>query len=200
MILTLLLPALESIVNRALQCDVDALRKIKSIQHHVIQIECVDWNMIFYIIPDDRGLQFHALYSGNTNTLIQGKLSDFLALFVKGATTASLFQHPVTITGNTHTIEVLRDAFKNIDIDWEARLSHFVGDVAAHKICRHLKKAKNTAAQSVDTLTEQTKEFIFCEAKNLISQKHANRFYEDVQILRHDVERMEARINRLIPS
>lgn len=200
MILTLLLPAIETIINRALQCDSDALHKIKSIQHHVIKIECIDWNMIFYIIPDHSRLQFHAKYFGDANTIIQGKLSDFLALFVKGATTASLFQHPVTITGNTHTIEVLRDAFKNIDIDWEARLSHYVGDVLAHKLCRHLKNTKNTIEKSAHTLTEQTKEFIFCEAKNLISQKQAEHFYQDVHTLRHDVERMDARINRLITS
>lgn len=200
MILTLLLPAIETICNRALLCDRDALDKIQSIQHQVIKIECVDWNMIFYIIPDENGLQFHATYSSKTDTVIQGKLSDFLALFMKGATTASLFQHPVTIEGNTHTIEVLRDAFKNIDIDWEARLSHFVGDVLAHKICRHVKNTKNTIEKSAQTVTEQTKEFIFCEAKNLISQKQAEHFYQDVHTLRHDVERMDARINRLITS
>src|SRR3990167_8821839 len=117
MLLTFCLPTIEIIINRALKCDPDALAKIASLKNQVITVNCEDWNMIFYIIPDSQGLQFHKKYSGDANTIICGTLNNFLNIFMKGADTKTLFQHPIKVAGNTHNVEVLRDAFKNIDID-----------------------------------------------------------------------------------
>ena len=197
MILTLLLPTLEIIINRALKCDPDALAKIASLKNQVIKVNCEDWNMIFYIMPDSQGLQFHKKYSGEVNTTIVGTLHHFLNIFVKGADTKTLFQYPIEIKDNTHNVEVLRDAFKNMDIDWEERLSHHLGDTIAHKICFHFKKAKKTLDKSTGNLVNQTKEFIHFEARNLVSNKQAEQFYADIAVLRDDVERMEARIKKL---
>ncbi len=197
MILMLLLPTLEIIINRALRCDPDALAKIASLKNQVIEVSCEDWNMVFYIIPDAQGLQFHKKYSGKVDTTLHGTLNHFLHIFVKGADTKTLFEYPIDIHGNTHTIEVLRDAFKNIDIDWEERLSHHLGDVIAHKICFHFKKSKKTLEKSIENVVDQTKEFIHFEARNLVSNKQAEQFYADIATLRDDVERMEARMKHL---
>lgn len=200
MILTLLLPTLEIIINRALKCDPDALSKITSLKNQVIAVNCEDWNMVFYIIPDAHGLQFHKKYSGAVNTHIRGTLNHFLHIFVKGADTQAVFQYPIEINGNTHNVEVLRDAFKNMDIDWEERLSHHLGDAIAHKVCFHFKKAKKIAGKSADNIVDQTKEFIHCEARNLVSNKQAEQFYDDIATLRNDVDRMEARIKKVRES
>ncbi|OGT41815.1 MAG: hypothetical protein A3F13_07730 [Gammaproteobacteria bacterium RIFCSPHIGHO2_12_FULL_40_19] len=196
MILTLLLPTLEIIINRALKCDPDALTKIASLKNQVIEVNCEDWNMIFYIIPDSQGLQFHKKYSGEVNTTIRGTLNHFLHIFVKGADTKTLFQYPIDINGNTHNVEVLRDAFKNIDIDWEERLSHYLGDAIAHKVCFHFKKAKKMLEKSAENVVDQTKEFIHFEARNLVSNKQAEKLYADIATLRDDVDRIEARIKK----
>jgi ubiquinone biosynthesis protein UbiJ len=198
MILTLLLPVLEMIVNCALKADSDALAKVAPIQNQVIEIHCEDWEMIFYIVIDSQGLQFHRSYSGAANTIVRGTLNNFLHVFMKGGDTTSVFQNPIDITGDTHNIEVLRDAFKNLDIDFEEKLSHYLGDSISHKLFFRLKSAKNMLKKSADNITEQTKEFIHCETKNLVSHHQAEQFYTDIAKLRDDVERIEARIhNRL---
>lgn len=194
MILTILLPALEKIVNAALKNDPDALTKIASIKNQVIKIHCEDWKMTFYIVPSENGLQLHQKYFRADNTAITGTLNNFLNLFLKGADTKNLFHYPVEITGNTHNIEVLRDTFQSIDIDWEEKLSHYLGDVLAHKICTKIKKARNAIENSGEKLTEQAAEYIHYEAKNLVSKKQAEQFYKDVAKLRNDVERLESRL------
>lgn len=195
MILTLLLPALEMIVNHALNADPDALARVASIKNQVVEINCTDWEMQFYVAIDSQGLQFHKQYSGEANTIVRGTLNHFLHVLMKGGDTKTVFQYPIDITGNTHNIEVLRDAFKNIDIDFEEKLSYYLGDSIAHKLFFRLKKAKNRLKKSADNITEQTKEFIHCETKNLVSHKQVEQFYLDIAKLRDDVERMEARIN-----
>src|SRR3990167_6914511 len=191
MILALLLPAFEKAINYALKDNPDALAKITKLKNQLIKINCTDWNMIFYIVPDNNGLQFYKKQSGEVHTEITGTLNNFLNIFIKGADTKTLFQHPIDISGNTHNIEVLRDTFKNIDLDLEEKLSHFVGDGIAHKLFFHLKETKKALTRSREKLTIQTKEYIHFEVKNLDSKKQAEKFYLDVSKLRDDVERME---------
>lgn len=192
--LTLILPAIETIVNCALKADPDALAKITQIKNQVIEIHCEDWNIKFYMVVDSQGLQFYKKYSEEVNTIIRGTLNNFLHIFIKGADTKTLFHYPIEIDGNTHNVEVLRDAFKNLDIDFEEKLSHFLGDSLAHKIMFHAKETKNYVKRSAENILHQTEEFIHCEAKNLISHKQAEKFYEDVAKLRDDVDRIEAKL------
>ena len=193
MIVALILPLLENSVNTALQRDPDALHKIAKIKNQLIKIDCIDWKMVFYIVPDKSGLQFYARHDGKPNTEIKGTLNHFLAIFIKGADTKTLFQYPIDVSGNTHNIEVLRDAFKNLDLDLEEKCSHIIGDIAAHKLFLHLKNTKKILKKTNEKFIAQLKEYIHFEAKNFVSRKQAERFYDDIAKLRDDVARLEAR-------
>lgn len=191
MILTILLPALEKIINHALKSDRDALAKISGIKNQTIKIDCFDWKMIFYIMPDNNGLQFYTKYSGEVDTELKGTLNNFLHIFIKGADTKTLFNYPIDMSGNTHNVAVLRDAFKNIDLDLEEKLSHILGDSIAHKLFFHVKETRRAIRQTNEKLFQQIKEYIYFESKNLISKKQAEKFYSDVAKLRDDVARLE---------
>lgn len=197
MILALLLSTLESIINRALQSDPSALAKISAIKNQTVEIHCIDWKIKFTIICGARELSFEKKYLGEINTIVSGTLNNFLSIFVKGGDTTAVFQYPIDISGNTHNIEVLRDAFKNIDLDWEEKLSHFLGDTVAHKICFHALTAKKTLENTAEKLSTQAKEYIHFEGKNLPTKKQVEKFYLDVATLRDDVDRTAARVLQL---
>lgn len=190
MILTLLLPALEKIINHALKADPDAIKKIARIENQIIEIHCEDWRIQFYIICTAGELQFEKKVQREANTIIKGTLNNFLHIFMRGGDSKTVFQYPIDIEGNTHNIEVLRDAFKNLDIDFEEKLSHFIGDTLAHKICFQIKDAKKTLKNTNEKLIDQAKEYIYFESKNLPTRKQVEQFYDDVAKLRDDVERM----------
>lgn len=195
MILTLLLSALEKIIAQALKADPDAADQIAQLDNQVFEIHCDDWNIQFYIICIHRELQFERKTQRKPNTIIRGTLNHFLHVFMKGATTNTLFEYPIDIDGNIHNIEVMRDAFKNIDLDLEEKLSHYVGDQLAHKIFSQAKKAKKTLKNTSEKLVSQTESYIYFESKLLPTRKQVEEFYNDIAILRDDVARLEARIN-----
>lgn len=198
MILTLFLPTLETIVNRALRADPEALAKISATQNQVIEIHCYDWKIKFYIIVGARELQFEKKYDGMINTAIEGTLNNFLHIFIRGADSKTLFQYPIDIVGNTHNIEVLHDAFKNLDLDLEEKLSRVLGDTLAHKIFFHVSDAKKAVIDNAKKLQEQILEYIYFESKDLPTRKQVEIFYDDVAKLRDDVERTEAKITKMI--
>lgn len=194
MILTILLPALEKIINHALKSDPAALIKIAQLKNQVIKINCTDWEMVFYIVSDKNGLRFYKKYSDRVDTEINGNLNNFLHIFIKGADTKTLFQYPIDISGNTHSVTVLRDTFKNLDLDLEEKLSQLTGDSIAHKLFFHLKETHQGIQNTNQKLIQQIKEYIYFEAKNLVSKQQAEKFYSDIARLRDDVSRLEKNI------
>lgn len=195
MILTILLPALERIINTALKCDPEATHKLKKIKNQSIKIDCIDWQFQFVMLIDENGLlQFHQKYFHPENIAIKSTLNNFLHIFMKGADSKTLFDYPIDISGNPHVLEVLRDAFKNLDLDLEEKLSTIIGDAAAFKIFSHARRVKNITSNTNTRLTEQLKEYIYFEAKHFPTRKQVESFYHDIAKLRNDVARLEAKI------
>lgn len=192
--LRLLLPPIENIINRALLADPAARAKIAAIQHQAIEINCIDWKIKFYIFCGDGTLQFEKKSFRTADTVVTGTLNHFFNLFMKGASNKTLFEYPIDIVGNTHNLEILRNAFENLDLDVEEKLSSLLGDALAHKLCFHVKKTHHNARDTQEKLKEQIKEYIYCEAKHFPTRKKVEKFYTDIARLREDVERMEIKI------
>ena len=198
--LTLLLSPIESLVNRVIHSDPDALQKIASLKNQAIKIDCTDWNIALFILPNESGLQFENKYDGKINTEIVGTLNHFFKLILNGSDQKALFQYPVEIKGNTHTIEVLRDAFKSLDCDLEEQLSKILGDATAHQLFFHAAETKNTLKSISQKLKNNLQEFIYFESKSFPTKKQVEKFYTDVATLRDDVERAELKVNRFIAN
>jgi len=196
--MSLLLLPIESAINQALKNDSCALQKIASIQNQVIQINCTDYPLTFFIFPHTSGLQLETRYQGNVNAVIQGTLHHFLQLLFRGANMRTLFLYPVTIQGDMHPVEILRDAFKNLNVDLEEKLSQWIGDVATHRLASCFQAIKKSSKKSLKTLKKNAQEFIYFETKSFPVKKQIEKFYTDIAILRNDVERMEIHLHHII--
>lgn len=197
MIIELLLPLFERVTNWALKKDPLALKKLATISGQVIQVECTDWQISFNIIISKTNLCFEKKAPSHIDTHLKSTLPNFIQLLSKGADTSALFQHPVDITGNTHNIEVLRDLFRQLDIDWEEELSRYVGDALAHKLFFYAKETSAFAENTTQTLQTNIQEYLHFEAKLLPTKAQIESFYSDIAILKNDVDRLEARIQQL---
>lgn len=187
--ITLVLPIIEKIANHALRSDPDALSQLGRINNQVIQIHCTDWEIVFHLIPTTHGLCFEKKAPTAVSTTVKSTLPNFLKLLSKGANTATLFHHPVEITGNTHNLDVLRDTFQQLEIDWEEALSHYVGDAVAHKLCFYANKANQSQQNARDRLRVNIQEYLQLEARALPTRVEIEQFYTDVATLRDDVDR-----------
>lgn len=198
MIIELLLPVFERVTNWALARDPVALEKLSGIHDQIIHIECTDWQISFYLIASKTGLHFEKKTPGHIDVTLKSTLSNFLQLLSKGVDTAALFQHPIDISGNTHTIEILRDVFKQLNIEWEEELSHFIGDALAHKVCFYTKEVNDIAKNTEQKLKMNLQEYLHFEAKLLPTKTQIESFYTDIATLKNDVDRLEARIQEMI--
>ncbi len=194
----LALSGLEMAMNRYLALDPDTIKRLSALKGKVIKVEHSDWDSAFYILPYSAGVHLVDDYEGEPDTTIKGKLVNLMRAGMAGAKSDTLFENQIEISGDTEVGEAMRDILQKMDIDWEEHVSHYTGDIVAHKMSVGLKSILAFGKQTASTLADNVKDYLHEEARAFPSQKQAESFYKDIAKLRNDVERADARLEHLL--
>lgn len=81
--------------------------------------------------------------------------------------------------------------------DWEEELSRLVGDVAAHQLVRGFNSFMNWGQESSQAMARSAAEYFQEESRDLPSSAEAQRFMTEVDNLREQADRVDARLSRL---
>ena len=103
----------------------------------------------------------------------------------------------VDLTGNAGVAEAFRDLLAYTKPDIEEELSRFVGDAAAHHLGQLAASLRNWAMDARETMSGNIREYLQEESREVPSRYEVERFTNKVDVLRDDVERLEARLRRL---
>jgi ubiquinone biosynthesis protein UbiJ len=109
----------------------------------------------------------------------------------------SLFSGQVEVEGDAGLAQELGDFLSGIDVDWEEQLSRLTGDPVAHEVGNGARAARRWASRSLDALADDLKEYLQEEGRMLPTRYETERFLDEVDTLRDDVERLAARLQRL---
>ena len=123
---------------------------------------------------------------------LSGKSSGLIQL-MSGPKT-SLAGSELTLNGQTGFLMELLDITKNVEIDWEAIICQYLGDEAGHMAAQalryksaHLKRLHQRAPHFVNTLLIE-------ELQAIPATSELNAFSNNVDDIRDDVERLQARM------
>ncbi len=194
MFLNTLLAAQESILNRFLQLDPETAGHLNQLSGKVVKIELNSLSHFWlfksnaiYLIKD---------YNGLVDLVLRGSGFDFMQLaFIKRD--MALTAIPIQVSGDMEFAKQFKELFANLDIDWEEHLSSFVGDTIAYPLARFLKALTHWAKQSVENLSQNITDYLQGEMDYLVSEEELQVFFSDIDTLRDDSARLEARIKFL---
>jgi ubiquinone biosynthesis accessory factor UbiJ len=189
---------LEQSINRYLGLDPQTIERIAALGHKVIKVELTDIHWQFYIFPEKNGLRFQNHYEGEVDSTIKGSMLALSYASIAGADKTSSFVNKVEITGDVELGHTMRQILANVDIDWEEYLSRGVGDVLAHQIGNAARNLKVWGKQASRNLQRNVTEYLQEEIRYLPPREEVEDFFSDVQILRNDVERAEAKLKLLL--
>lgn len=190
----ILLSPVEKIVNHALQENPTLRKKLRDIENKSVLVRCDDFNFSVCILIQQEKIYFRTTDDKTIcDATLSGTLSHFIFLMIKGVNTATLTRYPIEMRGNIHSVDLLRDVIMQLQIDWEEKLSHYVGDVIAHRVCALAQNACDASSRAAENLKMQMQEYVHFELKALPTRKQLEVFYSDVDKLRDDVERLFAR-------
>ena len=188
---------LEKAINQTLSTDLQTIARLQEMHGKKIKCEITDWHMIFFIMPQHHGVELQAHISGTADTTITGKLNDLVNVGLASQKAAAMRTYPIQFSGDVHTGIAMQQLLSHIDIDWEEHLARLVGDAPATLISRGLNAACQLGKSMKESLQRNVEEYIHHEAKLCPTPQELESFYDAIMTLRHDVDRLEARIQLL---
>lgn len=196
----LLISALETSLNQYLSLDEDVSLFLTPISGKVIAINILPFNETLYLCPTTDKIQILENYTQEVDTTISGSLSALGFMGLSSTPMRSIFSGEVKIEGDTHTAHKFQQLFEKLDIDLEEKLSLFTGDIIAHKIGNIFRSGQNWTEDSINTFKLNSKEFLQEETRDLPAAPEADQFYQHVDQLRSDFDRLLARIEKIQAS
>jgi ubiquinone biosynthesis protein UbiJ len=105
----------------------------------------------------------------------------------------------VRIEGDAEIAQAFRELLEQTRPDLEEELSQIVGDVAARRVANLAREMLAFGRRASDSLATSAAEYLQEEGRDVPARIEVEDFLRDVDQLRDDVERLEARITRLAP-
>ena len=192
----LVLAGLEITLNRYLALDPETLSRLAGMTGKLIAVELRGVGITLYMAPHSGGIQLLREFDGSADAVISGTPMALARVGI-GEERSLLFAGEVEIRGDVTLGQRFESVLRELDIDWEEQLSHLVGDAAAHQVGNLVRDTLQWGAKSVDTFGRDLTEYLQEESRQLPQRDEVNKFLAAVDVLRNDVERLEARVKRL---
>lgn len=104
------------------------------------------------------------------------------------------FQRAVHIEGDQKLALAFAEVLLSLRWDIEAALSDTLGDVAAYRLVRWGKGAFSWSSLQISGLLESLAEYYQYETGAIVERRQLDRFYQHVDTLRADTDRLEKRL------
>jgi len=182
-------------VNRILALDPNSEARLAPLSGRELGLRLTDAAVALRVCFADDGI---ALMHDNTD------MSDcdvLLEATVAGLTGLALSRgqrsRDVAFRGDIGTIQEVRALFAELDVDLEAQLARMVGETSAQRAAQGARAGWAWGQRSIETLGRNAAELATEERRWLPPAAEVAHFLSDVDTLREDVDRLEARLRRL---
>lgn len=188
---------LSQVINNVLKLDPDMLARLQHFNGKTLAVEFTNAPLKFYVALAHDGVQLLPQAKTPPAATIKGSLFTLGALAWQDISkTKSMFGSDVEFSGDVEFAQAVKQAFDQLDIDWEEWLSGYVGDVLSHEISSVMKNIVETGNKIGSSLQADLSEFLTEEARLTPSPAELDDFYHDIATMRDDVERFEAKVQQ----
>lgn len=103
----------------------------------------------------------------------------------------------IDISGDADLARRVQKLVSQLDPDWDRPFAQFFGEVAGHQIAKGLRGALAWGRATAKAMVQNSAEYLREESRDLVAPGEMADFVDEVDRTRDDVERLEARIQRL---
>jgi ubiquinone biosynthesis protein UbiJ len=192
---------LESAFNRYLAMDPDAGTRLQPLDGRTIALELRGFDLVVCLRVADGRVSVlpepEPDPDTEADTTLRGTPLGFARLGLGGDSTDTLFSGDVSISGDVEAGQAFKAVLDELDIDWEEQLAGITGDMVAHQLGNAARSAGSWLRQGRTTLEQDLGEYLQEELRVVPTRIEIENFIADVDRMRMDLERLEARIRRL---
>lgn len=186
--------AIEAAFNAVLALDENARARLPGLQGKIIALEIQGLALSVYLLVHAEKVEVMRFFDGEVDATIRGTPLSMASL---GASNRALFSGEVHIGGDIETGRQFKRLLDTLEIDWEEQLSRFTGDLAAHQIGNAARGVHGWLERTAQAFSADLGEYLREESRLTPTLGECEHFYRDVDTLRADADRFEARLQRL---
>ena len=190
--------AIERVLNHLLKLDAQARIKLEPLSGKRLKVTLKElpWPLVFVFTQRVEVLaQLHDTIEADCQLGLSlatlDKLQDTSQL------TRLIQQNELTLEGDMQVAQQFSEWMKSIDIDWEEQLSAYTGDVLAHSLVTGAKAFAGRVHKHLTNVGRTVSDALVEEKRVVAHPVALANFSQQVNTLRSDVSRFEARLQRL---
>jgi len=192
---TLLRP-LAALLNRQIQAKTPARELCAELQHRVFAVRVKGTSLAMYFVVGAGEVLLVSEYGDDPDIVVTGSLLT-LARLAGADGNAAIRDGTVDLTGDAEIAQQFQTLLRYGRPDLEEELSGAVGDVVAHTIGEVARSVGRWGKEARSTMRQNIGEYLQEESRSVPSRYEADAFRNQVDSLRDDVARFEARLQRL---
>jgi len=187
----------EESINAVLRNDPATLQRLGQLEGKIVVIQLTQPDMRFAILPNADGLQLQSKMGLDADCTLTGSPADFLRLLSSPDKAEAMFGHGISVSGSNSLATQLQQILSSSQFDWEGRLSTIVGDLPAHGLASFFSFKSDQYRTVGNSVLENLQEYLKEESDLLPAREQIEDFLHDVDQLRDDTDRLEARFQQL---
>lgn len=201
MLLDALTLPLEAAFNTWLALDEktygQARQRLQALQGKLIHLRISNPGFDLYFLPTAEQVRISTSYEALPDVSIQGSALAFMRLAQAEDSGKAMLENGIKLEGDLGLGTEFSNILREIEVDWEELLSQAVGDTIAHQAGQMARNTQGWLDQSAQAMRLNTQEYLQEEARLLPAAAELNYYYDQIDQLRMDTDRLEARLNRL---
>jgi len=194
------LASVERGLNRVLRLDSTALPRLARLEGKAIAIDCRQPAMRLFILPDEEGLMLAGHWEGEVDCTLSAPAGSLVQLALAEDKTAVLHGPQVQLHGDSAALLDLFGILQDLELDWEHELARWLGPVATALLAGHVRLRSRWTRDGLARLGRNLSDYLAEESRSLVGQREAEAAFAELDVLKLDLERLEARIARLARS
>ncbi len=194
---TLLLSTLEAAINAWLKLDSEAMPQFESMHDKVICLHITGLELNLFFFPSAEHIQVLSQYGGEPDTTIHGSPLALMRLSSADDAGKAMLDSDAYIEGDMGLGTRFSAILKSVEIDWEEFLSKAVGDIVAHQAGSVASETKGWIKDSEHAMRLNMGEYMTEENQLLVAEAEITHYMDQVDELRANTDRMQARVERL---
>ena len=108
-----------------------------------------------------------------------------------------MFCGKLAVRGRVHLLEEVRELSFDLEIDWEAELARWLGDMPAHSLAEGIRRLAQWGLRTQSEMRADIAEYVFEEARLLPGKSQFEILRDHLTELGLAADRLEARLHRL---
>jgi ubiquinone biosynthesis protein UbiJ len=182
---------IQELLNAVLQQDERALAAVSELAGKLIAIQIIGTALTIYVKFERKAMLLSLEHEGKPHVTIRARPFTLIGLLLDRDGKATAITPEMEISGDTNLAQRFQELLRNVEIDWEEHLSHWIGDIAAHQAGRLFRTTRSTLGMNIS-------EYLRYEKEILPTREDVAEFVSAVDVLRNDAERLQQRFDRLL--